>query len=86
MIRLSDNRMIVVRPEVSRLLQQATARQLANFQMINEGEGFLWPRLDEALSIRGFLQQAKTIPDVVQVLPKPSGQPHPSRRKSAAFR
>jgi len=67
-VRLADGRVIVVDPKVSPLLRRASRKQLAKFQILNDGEGLLWPELDEALSVRGFLQQAKETPHFVSVL------------------
>jgi len=84
MLQLTDDRVVSVRPESSKLLSRATRAQLAHFQMLNNGEGFLWPDLNEALSVRGFMQQSATEPNMVQVSP---GRRRGSRgSRSAAYR
>lgn len=68
LVRLTDGRVIVVDPKVSPLLHRASRKQLAKFQILNDGEGLIWPGLDEALSVRGFLQQVSETPQLVSVL------------------
>src|SRR5580658_10951500 len=84
MVRLSDGRMVLVRPTASVRLRRATRKQLGNFQILNDGEGIIWPDLDEALSVRGFIQQSKATPKVVEVVP--AHRESRRSRSSAAFR
>ncbi|GGD75330.1 DUF2442 domain-containing protein [Lacimicrobium alkaliphilum] len=37
------------------LLSSASAEQLANWQLLGDGEGIHWPDLDEDLSVAGLL-------------------------------
>ena len=77
LVRLRDGRLVVVDPESSHLLRVASRRQLMKFQIVNGGEGLLWTSLNEALSVKGFLQQSRSMPQLVQVLP-------PQRRSHSA--
>jgi len=67
MVQLSDGSLLAVRPESSKLLARATRRQIARFQILNDGEGFIWPELGETLSVRGFVQQSQSEPCLVQI-------------------
>jgi hypothetical protein len=64
---LSDGRTLIVRPEVSPKLAGASMRQLGRFELVG-GEGLRWPALDEDLSVRGFLRQAKETPSFVTIV------------------
>lgn len=79
-IDLSDGRVLIVRPEVSPRLAGASFRQLGRFELVG-GEGVHWPGLDEDLSVRGFLRQAKEVPDMVSIVARKS-----RKARSAAMR
>lgn len=42
-------------------LEQATATQRANYELLGEGEGVHWPELDEDISIEGLLQGQRAV-------------------------
>ena len=52
------NTKVVLKQKLSKFsnLQNATEKQLLNFQFIGGGTGIHWPELDEDLSLKGFLR------------------------------
>jgi hypothetical protein len=55
-VKLTDEREIRFPASKNRRLRKATARQLANLELICDGTGLHWPDLDEDLSIQGILE------------------------------
>jgi hypothetical protein len=74
-VQLRDGRTLLIRPSVSTRLSRATLRQLSNFRS-RGGEGFHWPDLDEDLSVRGFLAQARSRPECVVIVPAKRSAAH----------
>ena len=54
-VELIDGRTISVPLLWFPLLAQATPSQLANWQLLGDGEGIHWPELDEDISVNGLL-------------------------------
>ena len=54
-VLLEDGRIVLVPLEWYPRLEQATRKQLLNFEWIGKGIGIHWPDIDEDLSIDGFL-------------------------------
>lgn len=57
-VSLVDGRTISVPLEWFPRLAQATPEQLANHQLLGDGQGIHWPDLDEDVSVAGLLRGA----------------------------
>lgn len=57
-VSLIDGRTIVVPLEWFPRLAQASQEQLANHELLGEGQGIHWPDLDEDVSVAGLLRGA----------------------------
>lgn len=53
---LADGRRIAVPKTWFPRLEQATTEQLANFELLGDGEGIHWPDIDEDISVAGLLR------------------------------
>jgi len=54
-VELLDGRTISVPLVWFPRLSQATQHQLANWELLGDGEGIYWPEIDEDLSVAGLL-------------------------------
>lgn len=54
-VSLLDGRILALPLGLYPVLQHATAKQRANWQIIGRGRGFHWPELDLDLSVAGML-------------------------------
>jgi hypothetical protein len=55
-VLLADGRRIAVPKTWFPRLEQATAEQLAHYELLGDGEGLHWPDLDEDISVAGLLR------------------------------
>lgn len=55
-VSLSDGRVLSVPLAWFPRLAHATAEQLAEFELLGEGEGIHWPAVDEDISVSGLLE------------------------------
>jgi len=56
MVSLVDGRKIIVPLVWFPHLAAATKNQLANYELLGDGEGIHWPDIDEDLSVAGLLR------------------------------
>ncbi len=66
-VRLAGDRVLAVRPSVSDMLDIASRRQLASFEILGNGKWIHWPDLQEAMSAQWLVQQSKATPDLVRL-------------------
>lgn len=57
-VMLNTRDVVKVPLSSSKLLGKASEKQLADWQIIGNGYGVHWPKLDEHLSLKGFLRDA----------------------------
>ena len=55
-VTLADGRRVSVPLAWFPKLARATAGQLQNYELLGDGEGILWPDLDEDVSVEGLLR------------------------------
>lgn len=55
-VGLADGRRVAVPKTWFPRLERATAEQLANYELLGDGEGIHWPDLDEDVSVAGLLR------------------------------
>lgn len=58
LVVLNTREVLKLRLSASKALAKASEKQLADWQLIGSGYGVHWPRLDEHLSLKGFLRDA----------------------------
>jgi hypothetical protein len=66
-VRLTGDRVLAVRPQVSDMLDMAPRKQLAAFEILGNGQWIHWPVLQEAMSAEWLVQQARKMPDLVRL-------------------
>ena len=54
-VALLDGRTIIVPIAWFDTLSSATKEQLADYELLGDGEGIHWPQIDEDLSVKGLL-------------------------------
>ena len=60
-VALSDGRTISTPLVWFPRLANANANQLANYELLGNGEGIHWPELDEDISVAGLLEGRKSV-------------------------
>jgi hypothetical protein len=60
-VSLSDGRVLSVPLVWFPRLARATPEQLANRELLGDGEGIHWPSLDEDISVLGLLEGRKSV-------------------------
>ena len=55
-VSLVDGRKVIVPLVWFPRLSNATKSQLANYELLGDGEGIRWPEIDEDLSVAGLLR------------------------------
>ena len=58
LVLLTNGRVLNLKLSGFARLRKATADQLANYELEDEGTAVSWTSLDEDLSVRGFIKQA----------------------------
>jgi hypothetical protein len=57
LVVLNNGKILKRKISSSELLRKGTLDELNDYRLIGKGAGIHWPRLDEDLSLKGFLQE-----------------------------